>query len=257
MLSGEAMALPFSNGASMSADPNIAQVALLIGEPARATMLVALLGGEALPAGELAARARISAPTASAHLAKLVAGGLIQATTSGRHRYYRLSSPLVGSVLESLASIAPARPVISLRQSEEARALRFARTCYDHLAGALGVALMRQLLTQGLLREEGCNYTVSDAGQRWLDRWDIDAGRLRRSRRAFAKPCLDWSERHNHLAGALGAAITLRLFERGWLRRIPAGRAVQLTAAGKAGLHQELGLVVDAVDAIDTISSNV
>lgn len=230
----------------MSADPNLAQVAMLIGEPARATMLLALLGGQALPAGELAARAQVTPQTASAHLARLIDGGLVQVTSSGRHRYYRLSSREIGAVLEALLTIAPARPVHSLRQSEEARALRAARTCYDHLAGALGVALTQRLLELALLIREGNCYHVTDDGAAWLASWSIDLAALRSGRRVLARPCLDWSERHDHLAGALGAAITAALFARGWLLRTPGSRAVHLTAEGRAGLQRELGLSLAA-----------
>jgi DNA-binding transcriptional ArsR family regulator len=230
----------------MSADPNLAEVALLIGEPARATMLLALLGGQALPAGELAARARVTPQTASAHLARLVGGGLLEVRSSGRHRYYRLSGPEVGAALEALLRVAPAGAVRSLRQSEEARALRAARTCYDHLAGALGVALTRRLLALGLLAQEGERYRVTAEGAAWLASWGIDLAALERGRRAVARACLDWSERHDHLAGALGAALAAKLFERGWIARVPGGRAVRLTAAGQAGLRRELGLVPDA-----------
>ena len=229
----------------MSAEPNLAEVALLIGEPARATMLLALLGGLALPAGELAARAQVTPQTASAHLARLVAGGLVQAMSSGRHRYYRLSSSEVGAVLEALLTIAPTRPVRSLRQSEQAKALRTARTCYDHLAGALGVAITQRLVALGLLVQEGERYAVTTDGVDWLAAWRIDLDGLRRGRRALAPACLDWSERREHVAGALGAALTANLFERGWIVRAAGSRAVRLTAAGQAGLEQHLQLTLD------------
>jgi DNA-binding transcriptional ArsR family regulator len=228
----------------MSAEPNLAQVAMLIGEPARAAMLLALLGGQSLPAGELAARAAVTPQTASAHLARLIDGGLVQVSSSGRHRYYRLSNREIGAVLEALLTIAPARPVRSLRQSEEVRALRAARTCYDHLAGALGVALTQRLLALRLLIREENRYHVTDDGAVWLAGWSIDLDALRSGRRVLARPCLDWSERHDHLAGALGAALTSALFARGWLLRVPGGRAVRLTAEGQAGLQRELGLSV-------------
>jgi DNA-binding transcriptional ArsR family regulator len=229
----------------MSAEPNLAEVALLIGEPARATMLLALLGGQALPAGELAARAHVTPQTASAHLARLIAGGLVRVTSSGRHRYYRLSNGEVGAVLEALLTIAPARPVRSLRQSEEAKALRAARTCYDHLAGALGVAITQRLIARRLLVQEGEQYAITADGVDWLMGWEIDLEGLRRARRALAPACLDWSERHEHVAGALGAALTARLFERGWLLRVAGSRAVRLTPAGQAGLERELGIAHD------------
>jgi DNA-binding transcriptional ArsR family regulator len=226
----------------MRAEPDFATVAMLIGEPARAAMLAALLSGQALPAGELASRARISPQTASRHLAKLVAGGLLNVTTTGRHRYYRLKNPDVGAALEALATIAPPVRVRSLRESEEARALRFARTCYDHLAGTVGVAITQCMLAQGVLTmTDEQTYHVSEAGMVWFAEWGIDLYQLRQARRCFAKPCLDWSERQPHLAGALGAAITSKLFERGWIVRISPSRAVRLTEHGREGLQRDLG----------------
>jgi DNA-binding transcriptional ArsR family regulator len=230
----------------MQADPDLATVATLIGDPARAAMLSALLSGQALPAGELAACARISPQTASSHLAKLVAGRLLRVTTAGRHRYYQLQSPEVGAALEALAAIAPQAQVRSLRESEAARALRFARTCYDHLAGVVGVALTQGLLDQGLLVADAHTYHVSTAGASWFARWGIDLAQIGQARRSFAKPCLDWSERHYHLAGALGAALARTLFERGWLVRVAGSRAVRLTEQGRAALHQELQVAVGA-----------
>lgn len=224
----------------MQADPDLANVGGLIDDPARAAMLAALLGGQSLPAGELAARARITRQTASGHLAKLVAGGLLRVTASGRHRYYQLRSPEVGAALEALTAVAPARPVRSLRESEDARALRFARTCYAHLAGVVGVAVTRGLLDQGWLSADAGCYSVTPAGAAGFAAWGIDIGLLQRRRRSFATPCLDWSERHYHLAGALGAALAQAVFERGWLVRISGSRAVRLTEAGRAGLLQDL-----------------
>jgi DNA-binding transcriptional ArsR family regulator len=228
----------------MRTDPDLATVATLIGDSARAAMLMALLGGQALPAGELAACAHISPQTASAHLAKLVAGGLLRVTTAGRHRYYQLESPMVGAALEALSAIARPTQVRSLRGSEAAQALRFARTCYDHLAGVVGVAITQGLLDEGVLVADTQSYQVSVAGSSWFAQWGIDLAQLRQARRSFAKPCLDWSERHYHLAGALGAALARSLFERGWLVRIPGIRTVRLTEAGRAGLQQELHVVV-------------
>ena len=228
----------------MQADPDVAMVATLIGDPARAAMLAALLGGQALPAGELAACARISPQTASSHLAKLVAGGLLCVTTAGRHRYYQLQGSDVAAALEALAAIAPRARIHSLRESEASRALRFARTCYDHLAGVVGVAITQGLLDQGLLTADGHTYHVSSAGAGWFVRWGIDLGQLRQVRRSFARPCLDWSERHYHLAGALGAALARGLFERGWLVRVAGSRAVRLTEVGRVGLRKELQISV-------------
>jgi DNA-binding transcriptional ArsR family regulator len=230
----------------MQAEPDLATIATLIGEPARAAMLAALLGGESLPAGELANRARVSPQTASAHLGRLVAGGLLQVTSTGRHRYYQLRSPEVGAALEALASIAPQARVRSLRESEAARALRFARTCYDHLAGAVGVAVTHGLVDRGLLTAEADAYHITAAGARWFAQWGIDLDQLRQARRGFAKPCLDWSERHYHLAGAVGAALAQAMLEREWLVRIEGSRAIRLTDQGRAGLRQELHIELPA-----------
>jgi DNA-binding transcriptional ArsR family regulator len=230
----------------MSTEPNVAAVAMLIGDPTREVMLTALLSGQALPAGELAARARVSPQTASAHLARLIDGGLLVVAASGRHRYYRLSSPQVAHALEALAVIAPPPRVRSLRESEETKAMRLARTCYDHLAGALGVALSQSLLDRGLLIQGDQTYTITEQGAIWLDSWGIDVQQLRQRRRVFAKPCLDWSERRYHIGGALGALITARMFERGWIVRAARGRAVRLTEQGRSELRQQLDLDLDA-----------
>lgn len=226
----------------MRSDPDLATVAALIGDPSRAAILAALLGGQALPAGELARCARISAQTASGHLARLIDGGLLRVNSRGRHRYYQLSSSEVGRALEALAAIAPQARIRSLNESESGRALRFARTCYDHLAGAVGVALAEAMTGRELLAPAGEGYVVTAAGEAWCAGWGLDLDRLRQGRRVFARSCLDWSQRRPHLAGALGAAITGSLFERGWIMRSPNSRAVRLTEAGRAGLAHEFGL---------------
>jgi DNA-binding transcriptional ArsR family regulator len=236
----------------MSVEPNIAAVAMLIGDPTREAMLTALLTGQALPAGELAARAHVSPQTASAHLAKLVDGGLLVVATAGRHRYYRLSSRQVAQALEALAIIAAPPRIRSLRESEESKAMRFARTCYDHLAGALGVALNQALLDRGLLIQHDQAYTLTEQGTNWMEAWGVDLQQLRQGRRLFARPCLDWSERRYHVGGALGAVIAATMFERGWIIRAARGRAVRLTEQGRAELRQELGLDSQSLSAAAT-----
>ncbi len=226
----------------MNADPNFAQIAALIGESSRAAMLAAVLGGKALTASELAAEAGISPPTASSHLARLVAGGLLAVTTTGRHRYYQLAAPQVARVLESLAALAPPAQVTSLRQSDAARAVRFARTCYDHLAGTVGVALTARLLERDLLVQEGPRYEVTAGGWAWMAQHGLDAGSIRQGRRATVRACLDWSERRYHVAGAFGAALTEWMFAQGWITRIPSSRAVRLTTTGCRGFQQEWDL---------------
>lgn len=226
----------------MSPDLDLSVVAGLIGDPSRAAILTALLGGEALPAGELAYRAQVSPQTASAHLSRLVDGGLLTVTTTGRHRYYRLKNADVARVLEALAVISAPPKVRSRRDSAELEALRAARTCYDHLAGQLGVAIARALLDRGLLTQEDDAYRVTDSGLTWLAALGVTGADLHRGRRKLAAPCLDWSERRDHVGGALGAALASRLMALGWVERVPHSRAVRLTDAGRAGLQRELGI---------------
>lgn len=215
-------------------DADIAPVAALIADPTRAAILTALLGGKALAAGELARMSGVSAATASAHLAKLLDGRLVAVVPQGRHRYYRLAGHEIAEVLEALAGISARPPVRSLRQSRQARLLEEARTCYDHLAGRAGVSLLDRL-------KEGGHYAghdVTDRGERLLSRLGVDVAGARRSRRRFAPECLDWTERRAHLGGALGAALTQALFDRGWYRRGNVPRAVLLTETGAEGLAE-------------------
>jgi DNA-binding transcriptional ArsR family regulator len=226
----------------MNAEPTIATTAQLIGEPARAIILGALLAGEALPATELAQRCRLTPQTVSAHLAKLMDGGLIAVHRVGRHRYYRLAGPQVARALEALQVIAPQRPVRSLKESDMAHILRNARTCYDHLAGRLGVALTDHLLARGWLTATEHDFALTDAGEHEMAALGVDLDAARARRRAFAPQCIDWSERRPHLAGSLGAALTARLFANGWVERVTNSRGVRLTAVGKEQLERALGL---------------
>lgn len=223
---------------------NIAAVAELIADPSRATMLDALLVKQALPAGELAYLAGISPQTASSHLAKLVAGGLLVLTTQGRHRYYALASAEVAQALEILATIAPSAPIRTLREAIIGEHLRFARTCYDHLAGKLGVELTQALIAAQLLTEEGQDYRVTKEGARFLTSFGLDLEKIQRQRRCFARQCLDWSERRYHLAGGLGTGLLEQLFQQGWVQRIAVSRAVQVTERGHEGLQRAFGLHV-------------
>ncbi|QQE79805.1 helix-turn-helix transcriptional regulator [Alicyclobacillus sp. SO9] len=224
----------------MKASPNIVAVASLIGDPSRAAMLMNLLGGKALPASELARAARIKPQTASSHLSKLVNGGLLVQESYGRHRYYRLANAEAAEALETLNAIAPEKPIQSLRESYEAKALHFARTCYDHVAGELGVALTDKMLELGLVVEVGKDFQVTARGADRIEAFGIDLKEVKKTRRHFARRCLDWSERRHHMAGALGAAIANRMFELGWIARVPAGRALRVTDEGYAGLESEL-----------------
>jgi DNA-binding transcriptional ArsR family regulator len=224
---------------------DISPVAGLMADPARASMLAALLPGHPLAAGELSQVAGVSAATASAHLAKLLDGGLVAVTRQGRHRYYRLAGHEVAYALEVLAEISPARPVRSLRQSREAQALAQARTCYDHLAGRAGVALFDAFMRQKMLTGGGVGkaaaYEVTAEGADRLTEFGIDVAEARRARRRFAGACLDWTQRRPHLNGALGAAVTGRLLQLGWIERGPSRRAVRVTEAGQHGLAAAFG----------------
>jgi DNA-binding transcriptional ArsR family regulator len=219
----------------MVAAANMVEVAALVGDTARATILAALMGGQALTASELAYLAGVSRPTASEHLVKLVTARLIAVTRQGRFRYYRIASPLVARMLESIIAVAAIEvPPRYQPRSAKDDALRFARTCYDHLAGRLGVAIADALVARGhvVLSDDGGE--VTPAGTRFLT--DFGADLDLRSKRIFCRPCLDWSERRNHVAGLVGAEILRRCLELGWVRRERDTRAVRLTTAGRAGL---------------------
>jgi DNA-binding transcriptional ArsR family regulator len=228
---------------------DVSVVARLIGEPARAAMLDALLCGQALAAGELGRVAEVSAATASEHLARLRAGGLVEMVAAGRHRYYRLANADVARALEVLAMISPRVPIRSLRQSRSAAALAVARTCYDHLAGQVGVALHDALVSKGSLVADGDRYLLTEAGAALLDEIAVPregAGRPG-SRRPFARPCLDFTERRPHLAGALGAALCERLLADGWLVRRAAGeRPLRVTPHGRECLATHFGVILSA-----------
>lgn len=223
-------------------DTTIAAAAALLADPTRAGFVVALSDGRALPAGELARRGRVAPSTATAHLTKLVAQGFLVVEAQGRRRYYRLANPAVVRALEALAAVACPTPIRSLQASEEAAALHSARTCYDHLAGALGVALTQALVDGDVLDTVADGYTVTTRGAVVLKGFGLDLDGVRRRPRLFAPRCLDWSERQHHVAGALGAALAGRLFELGWIARVPANRAVRVTTDGREGLRERFDL---------------
>jgi len=221
---------------------DLSVVARLIAEPTRAAMLDALVAGRALAAGELARLAGVSPATASGHLAQLRAGGLVEVVASGRHRYYRLGGPAVAHAMEALAAISPDRPVRSLRQSRSAAALAAARTCYDHLAGRIGVALHDALMARGAF---AAGYDLTPAGQSLLDGLGVW---VPPSRRPFARPCLDYTERRPHLAGGLGAALCARLFDLGWVvQRAVGDRGLRVTPVGTRGFADVFGIDHDDV----------
>jgi len=226
----------------MLADADLAAVAALMGAPNRASILLALLGGDELPARELAARAGASSSLASAHLRKLTDGGLLVAERRGRNRYYRLTGDHVADAIEALLTIAPARHARSLRESNRGEAIRHARTCYDHLAGELGVALTDSLEHHGLIGAHDDGYPLTLTGGKRLRALGIDIDNVRAQRRTLTRPCLDWTERRPHLAGSLGAALATRLLELDWIRRRPDTRAVTITDTGRRQLRAQLAV---------------
>src|SRR3984885_8879164 len=220
----------------MKAGPDIAMVAALVGDPARCNMLTALMTGRALTASELAHQAGITPQTASSHLAKLEAGGLIEQEKQGRHRYYRLSDPDVAGVLEGLESLAARAGHMRVRTGPKDPALRRARICYDHLAGDLGVQMLDSMRTQRLVRQKKQDIELTPEGTKFLERnLQISPDMLSHPRRPVCKACLDWSERRHHLAGTLGTAMMTRFAELKWAARdvTPGSRVVQFTRQGE------------------------
>lgn len=245
-----------STGKAAGGDVDLAAVGALLAERARAQILQALLDGRALPAGLLASEAGVAASTASAHLSRLLDGGLVAVERHGRHRYYRLAGDAVADALETLALLAPIAPVRSLRDDTRARALRRARTCYDHLAGELGVAIMASLLHKGVLtghdgsfqpgierlsaRSQHSCYRLTADGEEFFQRLGVDVRSP--SRRPLLRHCVDWSEQRHHVSGRLGAALSSQMFERGWIKPAGVRRAVRVTSCGAESLHALLDL---------------
>ena len=228
----------------MSETLDIARVGALMGDPSRAAMLMALMSGEALTAGELAFRAGVALPTASGHLAQLADGGLLAVAKQGRHRYYRLAGPEVAHAVETLSDLAIQLFPSRRRVMPEDAPLRRARTCYDHLAGRLGVALADGLVEHRVLRRADDELALvrRGSGEELLHSWGIDVASLETSRRPMVRTCIDWTERRPHLAGALGAAIVDRFLDAGWIRRRRDDRAVAVTPLGQRRLREELGV---------------
>ncbi|MFI8917281.1 ArsR/SmtB family transcription factor [Streptomyces sp. NPDC053513] len=255
-----------TNRTAWEPEPELARAARLLAGASRARMLKALCDGRPLTVTVLAAEAGVSVPTASVHLTQLAEAGFVRAEQSGRHRYFRLAGPDVITALEALAVIAPPdpTPVTTLRAHGRRNALRRSRSCYDHLAGSLGVALMEGLLGQGLLRQEESDaasdrppdrpasygrrstYHLTPQGAERFTGFGIDVDALLRGRRPVVRYCVDWSERSHHLAGALGAALAARFFALDWLRYGVSPRVVHLTETGRNGLRD-----VFAIEAAD------
>jgi DNA-binding transcriptional ArsR family regulator len=226
----------------MKIGPDIARIAVLIGDPARANMLTALSSGAALTASELAAEAGVTKQTASAHLAKLLDAELLAVEAQGRHRYFRLGGEDVGDLLESLMGVAAQRKTTRVRTGPREPALRRARVCYDHLAGDLGVGLFDAMRANKWIAVDGHDVTVPKTGRSAFAAFGVDVAELETLRRPLCRTCLDWSVRRSHLAGTLGAAILDRVFELGWAKREKGSRVVDFSPAGERAFMAQFKL---------------
>jgi DNA-binding transcriptional ArsR family regulator len=226
----------------MDPDADLAALGRLLGDPNRARILRILIGGTPQSGSALASAAGISRSLASAHLKKLTAGGLVRAERSGRQQLYSIAAPPVAEALETLLILAPATPVRSLRDASRKRTLRWARMCYDHLAGVVGVAVTESLTAQDAVAELDGSWVLGPRGARVFGDLGIDVTAVPRRTRPLLRPCMDWTERRHHLAGGLGAALAAELSHRGWLRRHDGSRIVTITPAGYAGLDSWLAI---------------
>jgi DNA-binding transcriptional ArsR family regulator len=222
----------------MHGEADISAAAALLAEPARAQLVVAVIEHGPLPASELAVRAGVAASTASGHLARLVEAGFLVGSKNGRYRYYDLGDPNVAEAVEALARVAPQREVRSLREATRSELVREARTCYDHLAGRLGVAIARGLERRQVVVRRNGAFEIGRQADECLDDLGIDLAAPEQQRRPLVRACLDWSGRKPHVAGALGAALTARFFELGWIERRDTNRSVAVTAAGQKLLRE-------------------
>ncbi len=226
----------------MIEDIRLAEVAALVGDPARANILVALMSGQALTAGELVHATGVSPQTTSGHLGKLTDGRLITCVKQGRHRYYRIATPHVAEMLESVMAVAADAPPRYRPSSKLDEAMRVARTCYDHFAGSLGVGITDALCGLGHVALSDDGGELSESGVAFFEKFGIDLAAARSRRRIFCRPCLDWTERRPHLGGTVGAILAKRCFDLEWLQRIRDSRALIITPAGARGLREAFGL---------------
>ena len=222
----------------MKDGPHIARIASLLGDPARADALTALLADRALTATELATTAGVTKQTMSAHLSKLLDAALVTVEQQGRHRYFRLANEDVASLLESLMGVAFRTGATRMLSSPREPALRKARVCYDHLAGEVGVNVYETLTRHGALTPSEDGLRLTESGEEWFARMGVNTQAAARQRRTFCRPCMDWSERRFHLAGALGAALLHRFRELGWMKFDKHSRVVRITPMGERELQR-------------------
>lgn len=222
----------------MTVEPDLARLARTIGDPTRMRMLHLLMGGRALTAKELTYGAGVEPATGTVHLQKLLADSLVSARTQGRNKYFRLASPQVARCLEAMMAVA----VRGEASVEKRSPMQEARICYDHLAGRLAIELTHTLVARKVLHMTGTDFALTSKGELWCGGFGIDLKEIHRSRRKFAPYCLDWSERREHIGGALGSAIAERFADRKWIKREPDSRVVHVTAAGVRALRSQFGI---------------
>src|SRR5687768_10741238 len=220
----------------MFMENHFSEIASLIGDPVRSTILWTLMDGRAYTATELSIFADTSAQNISMHLSRLVQNDLLSVEKQGRHRYYRFARQEVAYAVEALANLIPGKPADRKFPDESDSAIRYCRTCYDHLAGKIGVAITGSLLKQQMILQQKNTFAISDKGSKWLGALEIDMASLQSQRRILVRPCLDWSERQYHLAGALGAALLQKMLKEDWVRRTRNSRAMIITAKGRKQL---------------------
>lgn len=232
----------------MTEGPDLSTLARAIGEPSRMRILTLLMGGRALTAKELAYGVGIDPATGTAHLRRLESEGLIVVAAQGRHRYFRIASEQVARLMESLMVLGESAP------PGRDEPIRRARFCYDHLAGELGTGLADAMVARGMLLREDGAFALTVEGERWAESLGIDVSGARGARRSFARACLDWSERRDHLAGALGAALAARMLELGWIERVRRSRVALVTELGRVALRDQLGLSLNGGPASRAVS---
>lgn len=219
------------------------KIAALIGDPTRALVMWTLLGGKAFTATELAITVNTSPQNMSMHLTKLLDAGLLCVEKQGRHKYYRFSNKETAYAIEAMASLIPSIH-IEKKKTDNNSPIKYCRTCYDHLAGKIGVAVTQSLIEQEIVLDFNTEYQVSSKGEEWFSDFGIDLGELKKQRRIFLKPCLDWSERENHIAGSLGSSLFNKMLADDWLRKTENSRAIQITGEGRKELLKYFKIVV-------------
>lgn len=220
------------------------KIASLIGDPTRAAIMWTLLDGKAFTATELAIAANTSPQNISMHLAKLLDASLLCVEKQGRHKYYRFFNKEIAYAIEAMANLIPAPPISQKKSSENHSPIKHCRTCYDHLAGKIGVALTNSLLEQNIIIDDNNDFEISLEGVKWFSDFGINVEEVKKQRRLFLKPCLDWSERKNHIAGSLAASLLEKMIANDWLRKTTNSRAIIITGKGEKELYKYFKILV-------------